>query len=101
MDIEKKLIITTTGFYNTGSSAITHMLSEFDGIDNKSGVYEMRFIYDPDCISDLEYNLIENPHRHNTSYSLVRFKKYIDFNSNNLTTKNYVKAILEKSRTII
>ena len=57
MDIEKKLIITTTGFYNTGSSAITHMLSEFDGIDNKSGVYEMRFIYDPDCISDLKVNV--------------------------------------------
>ncbi len=91
MDVEKKLIVTTTGFYNTGSSAITHMLSEFDGVDNKSGVYEMRFIYDPDCISDLEYNLIENPHRYNTSYSIVRFKKYIDFNSNKFTNHHYEK----------
>ena len=31
---------------------------------------EIRFLHDPDGISDLEYNLIENPNRHNSSHSM-------------------------------
>lgn len=71
----QKLLITTTGFFNTGSSAITHILSEFDGVDNTGGVYEMRLLFDPDCISDLEYNLIDNPHRQNTSFALKKIQE--------------------------
>ncbi len=89
MNTDKKLLITTTGYYNTGSSAITHLLSELDGVDNQAGVYEVRLLYDPDCVSDLEYNLIESPHRNNTSNALIRFKEYIDFNSWKLTNHHY------------
>lgn len=77
--MKKRLLITPTGYFNTGSSAITHMLTEIEGVENSSGVYEMRILFDPDCISDLEYNLIENPHRQNTSFALQRFKRYIDY----------------------
>lgn len=86
---KQKTIITATGFYNTGSSAITHLLSEVDGVENASDVYEMRILYDPDCISDLEYNLIETPHRQNSGYAVLRFKDYIDFNSNRLFNHHY------------
>ena len=85
------MIITTTGFFNTGSSAIIHVLKEFDAIYNQDEVYEVRFLYDPDCISDLEYHLIENPHRQNTSYAIQRFKKYIDYNTNPILNRHYEK----------
>lgn len=84
-----KKLITTTGCFNTGSSAITHLISEMDGVCCPSGTYEIRLLYDPDGISDLEYNLIENPHRQNTCNAIGRFKKYIEFNSNRLTNHHY------------
>ncbi|MDY5279475.1 hypothetical protein [Sharpea porci] len=67
-------IITTTGFYGTGSSAITDLLKEYEPVSCKSD-YELRFLFDPDRISDLEYNLIENPNRHNSSHALKRFHR--------------------------
>lgn len=86
---QRKILITTTGCFNTGSSAITHLLSEMDGVCCPTGTYEMRLLYDPDCISDLEFQLIENPHRHNSSNAIDRFKRYIDFNSQRLTNYHY------------
>lgn len=68
------MILTTTGCYGTGSSAITDMIKEFEGVTCKSDL-EIRILYDPDGISDLEYNLVENPNRHNSSQSIKRFKK--------------------------
>ena len=94
------MIITTTGFFNTGSSAITHLINEFDEINNKEDVYEVRFLYDPDCIADLEYHLVDNPHRQNTSYAIKRFKKYIDFNTNPLINNHYEKICKGKFKTI-
>ena len=85
------MIITTTGFFNTGSSVITNILQEMGCIGNKDDVYELRILYDPDCISDLEFNLIENPHRQNTSYAIKRFKRYVDKNSNPLFNHHYEK----------
>lgn len=84
-------LITTTGFFNTGSSGITHILSEIEGMNVPDEVYEVRLLYDPDCISDLEYNLVENPHRQNTSNAIKRFRKYIDFNSTKLLNHHYEK----------
>ena len=69
-------IITCASYYGTGSSAVTDFFSEFDDICSL-GDYEYRFLQEPDGISDLEYNLIENNHRHNTSDSIKRFLKYL------------------------
>ncbi len=77
-------IITCASFYGTGSSAVTDMLSEFDGICSL-GDYEYRFLQEPDGISDLEYNVVENNHRHNTSDAIKRFIKYM----NNLEKMGY------------
>lgn len=72
-----KIILTTTGCYGTGSSAVTDLIREFNCVDCK-GEYEVRFIHDPDGISDLEYNIVENPNRHNSSNSIKRFMKAME-----------------------
>lgn len=69
-----KKIFTTTGCYGTGSSAITDLIREFDDI-TCVGDKEIRILHDPDGVSDLEYNLVENPNRHNSSNSIKNFKK--------------------------
>lgn len=81
-------IITTTGFYGTGSSAITDLFSEMNNVCVK-GDYEFRFVCDPDGISDLEYNLVENPNRHNTSNAIKRFKKQVKFLNGGKIIKRY------------
>lgn len=93
-------LITSTGLFNTGSSAITHLLSEIHDVYAPDNVYEMRFLYDPDCISDLEYYLCENPHRQNSSLAIKRFKKYIDFNSNPILNHHYEKMFNGKFKKI-
>ena len=68
------MILTVTGCYGTGSSAVTDLIREFEGISCVSDS-EIRILHDPDGVSDLEYSLIENPNRHNSSQSIKRFKK--------------------------
>lgn len=70
-------IITCASYYGTGSSAVMDMLAEFETDVQSLGEYEYRLIQDPDGISDLEYNIVENNHRHNSSYAIKRFKKFI------------------------
>ncbi|WP_373598230.1 hypothetical protein [Paraclostridium bifermentans] len=81
-------IVTCTGYYGTGSSAITDLLSEFENI-HSMGDYEFRFVQDPEGISDLEYNLVENHHRHNSGHALKRYSRYVDFLSGNKFNKKY------------
>ena len=69
---------------------------------------ECRLLQEPDGISDLEYNLVQNPHRLNSGYALKRFRQmakqynrvyknifgpeymeYIDAYINQLTTIKY------------
>lgn len=81
-------IITCTGYYGTGSSAVTDLLTEFDNVYSM-GDYEFRFVQDPEGISDLEYNLVENHHRHNSGHALKRYCRVIDFLSGNSLNKKY------------
>lgn len=98
--MEKKTIVIPTGFYNTGSSVVTNILQEMDGVSTIEGVNEWRILYDPDCIRDLEYHLLENPHRQNTAYALRRFKDYIDFNSKRLLNHHYEQICAGSFKTI-
>lgn len=68
-------VITCASFYGTGSSAVTDFFSEYDDICSL-GNYEYRFLHEPDGIADLEYNVVENNNRHNTSDAIKRYKKY-------------------------
>jgi len=81
-------IISCTGYYGTGSSAITDFVSEFDNCFSLTN-HEFRFVQDPGGISDLEYNLVENHHRHNSGHALKKYKEIVDFLSGNALIKKY------------
>ncbi|HAT4217980.1 hypothetical protein P5E41_10250 [Clostridium perfringens] len=81
-------VISCASYYGTGSSAITDFFSEFDNVYSLTN-YEFRFLQDPDGISDLEFNLIENHNRHNSGHSIKRFKKLVDFNAGTFFNKRY------------
>ncbi|MFR2839546.1 MAG: hypothetical protein ACLTBU_10660 [Zhenhengia sp.] len=81
-------ILTCASYYGTGSSAITDLLSEYECCKSMSE-YEFRFVQDPEGISDLEYNLVENHHRHNSGHALKRYKKKVDFLAGNKIIKKY------------
>lgn len=70
--MRKHQILTATGCYGTGSSAVTDFVKEFQHISCNSD-YEVRLLHDPDGVSDLEFSLVENPNRHNSSNSIKRF----------------------------
>ena len=71
-------VITCAGYYRTGSSVISDFFSEFDDCVSL-GDYEIRFLQDPNGIADLEYNLVENNHRHNTSHAIKKYLKLVHF----------------------
>ena len=81
-------IISCAGYYGTGSSAIVDYFSEFSSCFSFAD-YEFRFLHDPDCVSDLEYNLVENHNRNNSGYALKRFKRMVDFFAGSRLVKRY------------
>lgn len=81
-------IISCAGYYGTGSSAITDYISEFENVYSLTE-YEFRFLHDPDGISDLEYNLVENHNRHNSGHALKRYKRLVDFYAGNKWISRY------------
>lgn len=80
--------ITCASYYATGSSAITDLINECDNVHDM-GNYEFRFIQDPDGIRDLDYNLVENNHRHNSGYALKRYERNVKFLAGNKLIKKY------------
>ncbi len=68
-------IITCASYFATGSSAVTDYCMEYKDVSSV-GRYEYRFLQDPDGVSDLEYNIVENNHRHNTSNAIKRYLKF-------------------------
>ena len=81
-------IITCTSYYGTGSSAITDILGEFSEC-TYLGNYEFRFVQDPNGLMDLKYNIIDNPHRHNTSNAIKNYIKFAKLLSGNFFRKGY------------
>lgn len=83
-------IISCASYYGSGSSAVTDLLSEYDSIYSLTNT-EFRFAHDPNGISDLEYNLVQNFNRNNSGRALKLYKKLVDFNSGNFVSKRYEK----------
>lgn len=81
-------IVSCASYYGTGSSAVTDYLSEFSSIYSFTNE-EFRFVQDPEGISDLEYNLVENFNRHNSGHALKRYKHLVDFYCGNIFGKKY------------
>lgn len=92
MGVKKVIIITCCGYYGTGSSAVTDFFSEFSNCESV-GNYEFRFIHDPNGIRDLEYNLIENNNRHNTSHAIKNYKKFAKHLNGGIFRKGYRRYV--------
>lgn len=71
-------VITCASYYGTGSSAVTDLISQYDSVYSLTD-YEIRFIHEIDCISDLEFHLVESPNRHNSGHALKRFERISRF----------------------
>lgn len=87
-------LITTASYYGTGSSAITDLLSEYETIHSMGSEFECRIAHDYHGISDLEYYLVENPHRHNSSIAIRDFQRLIDLygRKRSIRLENYENA---------
>ena len=104
-------LISCTGYYGSGSSALTDIVSEYEGVKSLTD-YEFRFIQDIDGVTDLEYHLVKNHHRHNAGHAIKRFLKLAEFqhgkwfnsryepffNNKFLSiTKEYINSLIEYS----
>ena len=99
------MIISTSGFYSTGSSAVFALLEEYDsctsgrlenwqirGID-----YEHILLYTPDGVFDLEDKLLIGNSIHRSDEALRRFhEKMLLLYENNLFSMGGFKALLGK-----
>ena len=47
-------------YMGSGSSAVTDLLREYEGINTKNSDFEYVFLYAPDGLFDLEYKLLYN-----------------------------------------
>jgi hypothetical protein len=83
--------ISCVGFHATGAGVIDDLLREFDNVSQGAYEVEARMLQDPDGVSDLEYNLLENPHRLNSGYAVKRFLKYV-----RMTSRTYHKVFGKK-----
>lgn len=78
--------IACVGYHATGAGVIDDLFREFDNVAQGQYEVESRLLQDPDGIADLEYNLIENPHRLNSGFAIKRFLKYVS-----TTNRTYTK----------
>lgn len=69
--------IACVGYHATGAGVIDDLFREFDNVAQGQYEVECRLLQDPDGISDLEYNLVENPHRLNSGFAVKRFQNYV------------------------
>jgi hypothetical protein len=84
-------LLTSTGYGNTGSSAATNLLEEFESIKS-FGNAEFTFAHEPDGIADLENSLLEG-HRFKVDLAIKRF---IKLSKNISTNNNYINFFNDK-----
>ena len=92
------VVVTCVGFHGTGSGAVDDFFREFSCFSQGGYEKECRLLQDPDGVSDLEYNLVENPHRLNSGFALKRFRIMMKQYSRvyrNIFGSNYMKYIDE------
>lgn len=81
-------LISCAGYYGSGSSAITDLITEYADVKSLTD-YEFRFMQDIDGITDLEYHLVHNHHRHNAGHAIKRFLKLSEFNAGTWFNSRY------------
>lgn len=68
--------IACVGYHETGAGVIDNIFRECDNVCQGKYEAEVRFLHDPDGISDLEYHLVNNPHRLSSTLAIKRFIRY-------------------------
>lgn len=68
-------LIVPTGYMGSGSSAITDLISEFDGYDASNGSFEYVFLHCPDGVFDLEDKLLVGNNALRSDEALHSFQK--------------------------
>lgn len=96
--------VTCISYHNSGSGAVDDYLREYSGIEFAPSDVECRFLQDPDGISDLEYNLVDNWHRLNSGFALKRYERFarlkkrtyslIFGDSWEVETEKYIKSLV-------
>lgn len=72
-------LITCASYYGSGSSAVTDLIGEYEGVKSLTD-YEFRFVHDIDGVADLEYHLVDCHNRHNSGHALKRYQRLCEFN---------------------
>ena len=85
-------VITSTGFGDSGSSAVTDLLSEYKGIKSYGSEWECTFLHAPDGLGDLE-NAIREGHRLKVDFAITRFLELCKYLNNQ---KEYKAAFKNK-----
>lgn len=68
--------IACVGYHGTGAGVVDDLFREFDNVYHGTYEAEVRLLHDPDGISDLQYHLVDNPHRLSSSLVIKRFLRY-------------------------
>jgi hypothetical protein len=75
--------IAIAGYHFTGCGVLDDLFREFDNVAQAESECESRFLQEADGVSDLEYHLVENPHRKKIDLAIIRFLRYCKKNSHN------------------
>ena len=102
------MIIGISGYGYTGSTAVFDLLKEYDEIDyiKTNKTLEFSFVYNPDGLFDLEFNVYRSPAKHLKGDWAIRrylsyvniYKKYFDAVTNgqfSRATEKYIDSIVQ------
>lgn len=73
--------IACVGYHYTGSGVIDDLFRECDNVYQGEYEAEIKLLYEPDGIADLEYHLVENPTRFSSGLAIKRFMAYAERSS--------------------
>lgn len=73
--------ITCVGYHYTGSGVIDDLLRECDNVCQGSYEAELKILFEPDGIADLEYHLVDNPTRLGSGLAIKRFMAFAKRNA--------------------
>ena len=76
---EGKKIVVPIGYMGSGSSAVTNLLAEYDGINVKFSEYEFCFIHAPNGLLDLEDRLFCNNNFVRSDEAIKTFREEMTF----------------------
>ena len=71
-------IIVPMSYMGSGSSAVTDLLKEYEGINTKNSDFEYVFLYAPDGLFDLEYKLLYNNNAIRSDEAIKNFRKLME-----------------------